>query len=119
PKPMVLGHEGAGTVEAVGDDIDSLEVGGTVVLSWPPACGPGAACPRGRPAACIELQRAIGAGALLDGTTGMEADGEIVYRGTATGALSDLLTVDADVALPLGHDVPLISGEHTSQLQSH
>ncbi|MGE5434759.1 MAG: alcohol dehydrogenase catalytic domain-containing protein, partial [Candidatus Doudnabacteria bacterium] len=39
PKPMVLGHEGAGTVEAVGDDIDSLEVGDTVVLSWAPSCG--------------------------------------------------------------------------------
>jgi S-(hydroxymethyl)glutathione dehydrogenase/alcohol dehydrogenase len=107
PKPMVLGHEGAGTVEAVGDDIDSLEVGDTVVISWAPSCGRCADCRRGRPAACIELQRAIGAGALLDGTTGMEADGEIVYRGTATGALSELLTVDAEVALPLGDDVPL------------
>jgi len=59
----------------VGDDIDSLEVGDTVVLSWAPSCGRWADCRRGRPAACIELQRAIGAGALLDGTTGMEADG--------------------------------------------
>jgi len=45
PKPMVLGHEGAGTVEAVGDDIDSLDVGDTVVLSWAPSCGRCANCP--------------------------------------------------------------------------
>jgi S-(hydroxymethyl)glutathione dehydrogenase/alcohol dehydrogenase len=107
PKPMVLGHEGAGTVAAVGAEVDSLEPGEAVVLSWAPSCGVCADCRRGRPAACIVLQRAIGNGTLLDDTTGLEADGETVYRGTATGALSELLTVDADVALPLGDDVPL------------
>jgi Zn-dependent alcohol dehydrogenase len=107
PKPMVLGHEGAGTVEAVGDEVDSVRPGDRVVLSWAPSCGGCADCRRRRPAACIELQRAIGNGTLLDGTTGLEADGETVYRGTATGALSERLTVDADVALPLGDDVPI------------
>src|SRR5262249_17113056 len=72
-----------------------------------PARGGCGACARGRPAACIELQRAIGAGTLLDGTTGMDADGEVVYRGTATGAFARHLTVGADVALPLGDGVPL------------
>lgn len=107
PTPMVLGHEGAGTVEAVGAEVESPQPGDEVVLSWAPSCGRCADCRRGRPAACIELQRAIGAGTLLDGTTGMEVGGETVYRGTATGALSELLTVDADVAMPIGGDVPL------------
>jgi Zn-dependent alcohol dehydrogenase len=108
PTPMVLGHEGAGVVEAVGDEVEGLAEGDAIVLSWAPSCGACADCLRGRPAACIELQRAIGAGTLLDGTTGMEADGEIVYRGTATGALSRHLTVGADVALPLGNAIPLV-----------
>jgi S-(hydroxymethyl)glutathione dehydrogenase / alcohol dehydrogenase len=107
PTPMVLGHEGAGVVEAVGEDVEALREGDAVVLSWAPSCGRCSDCARGRPAACIELQRAIGAGTLLDGTTGMEADGEVVYRGTATGALVRHLTVGADVALPLGDGVPL------------
>jgi Zn-dependent alcohol dehydrogenase len=107
PKPMVLGHEGAGTVEAVGAEVESVRPGDAVVLSWAPSCGVCADCRRGRPAACLELQRAIGNGTLLDGTTGLEADGKPVYRGTATGALSELLTVDAAVALPLGGDIPL------------
>jgi S-(hydroxymethyl)glutathione dehydrogenase / alcohol dehydrogenase len=107
PKPMVLGHEGAGVVEAVGEEVRGLAAGDAVVLSWAPSCGRCADCRRGRPAACIELQRAIAAGTLLDGTTGMEADGETVYRGTATGALCELLSVSADVALPLDGEMPL------------
>ena len=60
PTPTVLGHEGAGVVEAVGDDVTSVKPGDEVVLSWAPSCGECADCRRGRPAACVNLHRAIG-----------------------------------------------------------
>jgi S-(hydroxymethyl)glutathione dehydrogenase/alcohol dehydrogenase len=107
PTPMVLGHEGAGTVEAIGNGVSSLRPGDRVVLSWAPSCGECADCARGRPAACVPLHRAIGAGTLVDGRTGMSLNGETVYRGTATGALTERLVVAERVALPLGEDVPL------------
>jgi S-(hydroxymethyl)glutathione dehydrogenase/alcohol dehydrogenase len=107
PTPMVLGHEGAGIVEAVGDDVEGVGVGDAVVLSWAPSCGECADCRRGRPAACLPLQYAIGGGTLIDGGTGMTLRGETLYRGTATGALSERLVVSKQVALPLGHGVPL------------
>ena len=107
PTPMVLGHEGAGVVEAVGDGVDAVSAGDRVVLSWAPSCGECADCRRGRPAACIVLQRAIGAGTMLDGTTGMSVDGGTVYRGTATGTLTERLVVAEQQALPLTGDVPL------------
>jgi S-(hydroxymethyl)glutathione dehydrogenase / alcohol dehydrogenase len=107
PTPMVLGHEGAGVVETIGEGVKALAPGDRVVLSWAPGCGECFDCRRGRPAACIVLQRAIGAGTLPDGTTGMSLDGETVFRGTATGALSERLVVAAEVALPIGDDIPL------------
>jgi S-(hydroxymethyl)glutathione dehydrogenase/alcohol dehydrogenase len=107
PTPMVLGHEGAGVVERVGNAVSSLRAGERVVLSWAPSCGECADCKRGRPAACVPLHRAIGAGTLVDGRTGMSLDGQTVYRGTATGALAEQVVVSERVALPLGEDVPL------------
>ena len=38
PVPAVLGHEGSGTVEAVGPDVDSVAPGDPVLLNWAPAC---------------------------------------------------------------------------------
>jgi S-(hydroxymethyl)glutathione dehydrogenase/alcohol dehydrogenase len=107
PTPSVLGHEGAGIVEAVGDAVTSVKPGDRVVLSWAPSCGDCADCRRGRPAACINLHRAIGNGTLVDGTTGMTIDGETLYRGTATGCMQELITVTERVALPLGDGVTL------------
>ena len=106
PTPMVLGHEGAGIVAAVGDGVERVSVGQEVVLSWAPSCGECADCSRGRPAACVPLHRAIGNGTLVDGTTGMSLGGQTVYRGMATGCLAELVVVSERVALPVGTGVP-------------
>jgi len=107
PTPMVLGHEGAGVVEAVGEGVARVRPGDPVVLSWAPSCGECADCQRGRPAACLALQRAIAAGTVLDGSTGFSRGGTVVYRGTATGALCERLVVSEQVALPLTQELPL------------
>ena len=108
PKPMVLGHEGAGIVEAVGDGVTTLTPGDAVVISWAPSCGACGACRLGRRTACERLREAISAGTLLDGTTRLSLDGEIVYRMTATGCLAELLVVQENAALPLGPGIPLV-----------
>jgi S-(hydroxymethyl)glutathione dehydrogenase/alcohol dehydrogenase len=107
PTPMVLGHEGAGVVEAVGAEVEGLAPGDEVVLAWAPSCGECADCARGRPAACTRLHAAIGAGTLVDGTTGISLRGDTVYRGTATGCMAELVVVSERVALPTGGGVPL------------
>jgi S-(hydroxymethyl)glutathione dehydrogenase / alcohol dehydrogenase len=107
PTPMVLGHEGSGVIERVGSHVDPARVGERVVLAWSASCGSCRDCARGRPAACVVLHRAIAAGTLIDGTTGLSLRGQRVYRGTATGALGERVVVKDRLALPVGDDVPL------------
>jgi S-(hydroxymethyl)glutathione dehydrogenase/alcohol dehydrogenase len=107
PTPMVLGHEGAGVVEAVGDGVETLAPGDPVVISWAPACGACEACRAGRRQACLRLREAITAGTLMDGTTKLSLAGEPVYRMTATGCLSERTVLPAAAVLPLGDGIPL------------
>ncbi|HVU77533.1 MAG TPA: alcohol dehydrogenase catalytic domain-containing protein [Gaiellaceae bacterium] len=52
PLPLLLGHEGAGTVEALGAGVSGVAVGDRVVIGWKTACGSCAACERGAPRQC-------------------------------------------------------------------
>ena len=79
PTPTVLGHEGAGIVEAVGEGVTSLRAGDHVVLSWAPVVRRvrGLLAAAGRRGAW-RCNRAIAASTLPDGTTGLSLDGETV-----------------------------------------
>src|SRR5580704_13698448 len=67
PAPMVLGHEAAGVVEALGPGVDDLAVGDAVVSVFVPSCGHCQPCARGRPALCEPAAAANGNGTLLAG----------------------------------------------------
>jgi alcohol dehydrogenase len=67
PMPMVLGHEAAGTVEAVGSGVRDLAVGDRVVFSFIPMCGRCAPCLTGRPVLCEPGTVANLEGTLLGG----------------------------------------------------
>jgi Zn-dependent alcohol dehydrogenase len=58
--PILLGHEGAGTIEAVGDGVTSVSAGDRVVLGWKTACGTCAMCTRGEPRRCMRPPAAAG-----------------------------------------------------------
>ncbi len=68
PLPAVLGHEGAGIVDAVGDAVTTVAPGDHVVLSYG-YCGQCANCATGRPMYCHDFLAANFSGARLDGTT--------------------------------------------------
>jgi S-(hydroxymethyl)mycothiol dehydrogenase len=66
--PFLLGHEAAGVVEAVGDDVRDLAVGDFVILNWRAVCGNCRACLRGRPQYCFSTHNAKQKMTLADGT---------------------------------------------------
>src|SRR5919199_6566601 len=66
--PFLLGHEAAGTVEAVGDGVTEVAPGDFVVLNWRAACGQCRACLRGRPWYCFSTYNAAQKMRLADGT---------------------------------------------------
>jgi S-(hydroxymethyl)glutathione dehydrogenase/alcohol dehydrogenase len=80
PLPMVLGHEGAGVIEAVGAAVDPARIGERVVLTFTPACGRCRFCLEGRVNLCSTAARAMDDGVLLDGTTRLRRDGQTIHH---------------------------------------
>ncbi|MGH8226584.1 MAG: NAD(P)-dependent alcohol dehydrogenase [Steroidobacteraceae bacterium] len=78
PRPIVLGHEGAGVVEALGEGIRSLEVGDHVVVSGA-SCGHCPKCHAGRPTYCRDNMRLSFGGARADGTSPLSLHGERIH----------------------------------------
>lgn len=66
--PFLLGHEAAGTVEAVGADVSNVVPGDYVVLAWRAPCGVCRSCRRGRPWYCFDSRNAAQPMTLEDGT---------------------------------------------------
>jgi S-(hydroxymethyl)glutathione dehydrogenase/alcohol dehydrogenase len=86
--PTVLGHEGAGVVEAVGDGISSVSVGDHVVTLFAPQCRECEHCRSGKTNLCTAIREQQNRGYLPDGTTRLSRDGEPIrhFMGTSTFA---------------------------------
>ncbi|MGO9502140.1 MAG: S-(hydroxymethyl)mycothiol dehydrogenase [Streptosporangiaceae bacterium] len=89
--PYLLGHEAAGVVEAVGDDVTDVAPGDFVILNWRAVCGHCRACARGRPWYCFNTHNATQKMTLTDGTElspalgiGAFADKTLVAAGQCT-----------------------------------
>jgi Zn-dependent alcohol dehydrogenase len=105
PVPIVLGHEAAGVVDAVGPDAKGLAPGDSVVLTPVPPCGTCYWCVRGEPCLCVD---AIGiqTNTFADGTTALSRGGETVYRGLNVGAFAEYAVTQATGAVKIPADVP-------------
>jgi S-(hydroxymethyl)glutathione dehydrogenase / alcohol dehydrogenase len=106
--PMVLGHEGAGVVSAVGEGVDGLMVGDRVAFCFVPSCGSCGACRAGRRTLCETAGRFGVAGMLMDGTSRLRAlDGTVLQHGLMVACFADYVVVPAAGAVPLPASIPL------------
>lgn len=108
PAPVVLGHEGSGVVTAVGADVDDLEPGDHVVLSWVPGCGECRACQAGRPAQCALVASVVATGGTLyDGTTRLSNERGQIHHYLGVSSYAEQVVVPRSGAIKVRKDAPL------------
>ncbi|MEU5182637.1 Zn-dependent alcohol dehydrogenase [Streptomyces longwoodensis] len=101
PVPAVLGHEGAGTVLAVGEGVTGFAPGDGVVLNWAPSCGRCHACGLGEVWLCANA---------LSGAADVYArtvDGTDLHPGLNVAAFAEETVVPVSCLLPLPEGIPL------------
>jgi Zn-dependent alcohol dehydrogenase len=104
--PAVLGHEGAGVVEAVGERVSRVRPGEHVALSWTPSCGTCAECARDLPWLCSTAWPAMATGGLMDGTTRLSRNGDAVYHYSFLSTFAEACVVPERSCIQIPEDVP-------------
>ncbi len=103
--PAVLGHEGAGVVEAVGPGVE-IRAGTHVALSWMPSCGRCEECVRGYTHLCRKAWGGMGHGGLLDGTPRLSWEGRPVYHYSYLSTFAQATVVPEQCVIPIPESVP-------------
>ncbi len=106
PLPIVLGHEGAGVVEAVGRDVTVVRPGDHVVCSWNPHCGHCFYCERDLPILCEPYKRHEPKGVLFDGRSRLSRAGAPVHHFSVVSSHAQYCVVPQSGAIVVPRDIP-------------
>ncbi len=107
--PCVLGHEGAGVVEAVGPGVSLVREGDHVITLFSPECGTCEHCASGKTNLCLAIREPQGRGYLPDGTTRLSRDGEPLRHFMGCSTFAEY-TVMPEIALArVNREAPLES----------
>ncbi len=105
PLPAVLGHEGAGHVDAVGPGVDHLAAGDLVAVSWVAQCGQCFYCRRAQPHLCEQAVVAMASGGLLDGSSRLRSPRSHLFQALGAGTFAEAIVVPAVAAVKLPPDI--------------
>ncbi|MCU1644836.1 MAG: zinc-binding dehydrogenase [Nocardia sp.] len=106
PVPMLLGHEAAGRVEAVGPGESDIAVGQRVVMTFLPRCGECSGCATEGRTPCLPGSMANNTGELMNGGRRLLRDGEPVHHHLGVSAFATHAVVDRHSVVPVDDDVP-------------
>jgi len=105
--PCVLGHEGGGIVEQIGEGVTSVKVGDHVIPLYTPECRECKFCLSGKTNLCQKIRETQGKGLMPDGTTRFYKDGEPIFHYMGCSTFSEY-TVLPDISLAIvNKDAPL------------
>jgi S-(hydroxymethyl)glutathione dehydrogenase/alcohol dehydrogenase len=107
PLPIVLGHEGAGVVEAAGREVTSVRPGDHVIASWNPHCGHCFYCENDEPVLCEPFRRHQPAGRMLDGSTRLQVDGATLHHFGVVSSHAEFSMLPESGAIPIPREMPL------------
>src|SRR5687767_10933455 len=117
--PTVLGHEGAGVVEAIGEGVSSVAPGDHVVTLFSPQCGECVHCRSPKTNLCLAIREQQNKGYLPDGSTRLNRDGERIrhFMGTSTFAeytvMPEIALAKVNPEAPLDGAAPFACGLST------
>lgn len=107
PAPLVLGHEGAGVVVAVGSEVTDVAVDDHVILSWTPSCQKCEFCVSGNPVLCQLANETAYQHVFFDGRPRLSDGEQDVKSFLAVGSFGDHAMVPASAAIRIRKDAPL------------
>lgn len=96
--PCILGHEGGGIVEQIGEGVTSVKVGDHVIPLYTPECGECKFCLSGKTNLCQKIRESQGKGLMPDGTTRFYKDGQPIYHYMGCSTFSEY-TVLPEISL--------------------
>src|SRR3954470_15223447 len=106
PLPIVLGHEGAGVVEAVGSEVTQVHAGDHVICSWNPHCGHCFYCERDLPILCEPFTRHQPAGHMLDGGSRLSWRGAKLHHFSVVSSHAEFSVVPEAGAIRIPREMP-------------
>eukprot|EP00753_Platysulcus_tardus_P001338 PLAT11283.1.p1 GENE.PLAT11283.1~~PLAT11283.1.p1 ORF type:complete len:397 (-),score=147.80 PLAT11283.1:104-1243(-) len=105
--PCILGHEGGGIVESIGEGVTSVAVGDAVIPLYIPQCRECKFCTSGKTNLCSKIRATQGKGLMPDGTTRFSCRGEDIYHFMGTSTFSEYTVLPEISVAKIATEAPL------------
>ena len=105
--PSILGHEGGGIVEMIGEGVTSVEIGDHVIPLYTAECGECKFCKSGKTNLCQAVRETQGKGLMPDGTSRFSINGETIFHYMGCSTFSEYTVLPEISLAKVSKEAPL------------